>query len=323
MSQTLVNSLATRNAGDVVYDLDVVALDGDEVYSVGPFGVFRACSRQEVPLRSTPDINPDHVNDFAVPDEATDFTGGEEWQQLHYMDGFDMNIVPDSTWFDPGGISGWLNLEPDANERHNTRQMPITGFSCPQPLLLSDDLPQATHYADVRATDHVLPPSRIMPTTSNITTPKQRSLDIPTPTRDISKTAHLPTSAAALLRYFRSEVLSESPQSLHSRVSPWKLLILPQALEAFAELSIWTETTHIRQSILSTVLSKSAFHLHQADSSNGDSSAHWLRVAREHNKSALNHLNASLRCEIVGQSQVPYTELLMAILALATVTVSC
>ena len=134
----------------------------------------------------------------------------------------------------------------------------------------------------------------------------------------------LPLHAALLLRFLKGEVL-EGPSSALSRrgMSPWKLLILPCALEAFAEMSLWNATTYTRRSILCTLLAKSAFHLSKSMSlQDVEAAAFWLAVGANHQHDAQEHLKSALKKESGGKAEVKYTEMLMAILGVGVVSVS-
>ncbi|KAK2015213.1 hypothetical protein LZ32DRAFT_645910 [Colletotrichum eremochloae] len=130
----------------------------------------------------------------------------------------------------------------------------------------------------------------------------------------------LPIHATSLLRYYKSMETSSSVKGV--RTSPWKLLILPCALETFAELSLWNTTSHTRHTILCALLAKSAFHLHHSLNRGGvKRTSQWSDVGKNYQIRAQSHLKQALQSESNGPSQANYNEILMAILATAMVSV--
>ncbi|KAI9155666.1 C6 transcription factor [Paramyrothecium foliicola] len=131
----------------------------------------------------------------------------------------------------------------------------------------------------------------------------------------------LPLHAASLLRYLKAEILEKSPTKISSRLSPWKALFLPCALETFAEISLWNTTSYTRQSILCTLLAKSAYHLHKSTAKDPLAASQWYDVAVSHHTAAQEHLMAALDSEFHGENQAKYTEMLMAMLGAGIVSV--
>ena len=144
---------------------------------------------------------------------------------------------------------------------------------------------------------------------------------VPVPT-GVDGSSSLPVHAAELLRYLRTEVLERRSPSSNLRLSPWKKLILPCALETFAELSLWNTTSHTRLGILCALLAKGAYHLHRAVINDPQQSLRWRGVAANHRQEAQRHLKLALRAEVEGKERAEYTELLMAMLVVCFVSVS-
>lgn len=105
-------------------------------------------------------------------------------------------------------------------------------------------------------------------------------------------------------------------------LSPWRQLLLPCALETFAELSLWNTASYTRLSILYALLAKSAHHLHESGIHDTQQASRWRDVAASHRNDAQRHLGLALKTEAEGEDRAKYTELLMAILGVGFVSVS-
>ena len=105
-----------------------------------------------------------------------------------------------------------------------------------------------------------------------------------------------------------------------SRKSPWQILFLPRALETFAEISLWNEASHTRSTILYALLANSAYQLHHIQRPDY-SGPGWLDIAARHQRASKQHLQIALKAETSGPRQAEYKDLLMAILAVAMVSV--
>lgn len=343
MSQALVESLGEHHAIDAATELDTLILTDGNVHSLGPFGVFKALDGPYVrghkpsapqsvedlslsPPRGLPQINQSFSHDFEVfhSDEDNEIIPTTIWPEELNLQDLELQFLPTPFWGDLARNSSWTGFQPrgigDSELCSAPEDLAIDAAYCP-PMSPAYS-PLRAHPSAVTATEQAPSPSQSVSDPTNITSPGRPGFEVPRPMIDIFGSAGLPSFATPLLRYYRSEVLGSSNLEESRRISPWRQLLLPNALETFAELSIWATTTHARRSILSTLLAKSAFHLHQAESGEPDSSSHWLRVARGHNNDALEHLNTSLRNELVGHNQAPYVEVLMAVLSLVVVTVS-
>lgn len=343
MSQALVESLGEHHAIDAASELDALSLIDDKNHSLGPFSVFRVSNRVSTrghepkvpqsgkdlslsPPHSSPKVSQSTSHDHVVfhSDQDNEILSTPIWSKELNLHDLDSDFLPTPFWGELAQDSNWTGFQlrgiGDSELCSAPEDLAIDqAYFQPMPMT---DSPPGTLSSTVMATEQVLSSSRRVPEPANITSPERHVFEIPQPMIDIFGNAGLPSFATPLLRYYRSEVLGNSNLEEHARISPWRQLLLPSALETFAELSLWATTTHARRSILSTVLAKSAFHLHQAEAGKRDPSSHWLRVARGHNSDALEHLNISLRNELVGHNQAPYAEILMAVLSLVVVTVS-
>ena len=132
----------------------------------------------------------------------------------------------------------------------------------------------------------------------------------------------LPMHSDKLLRYLKEEVLGNASSAFPSRISPWKELLLPCGLETYAEISLWNQSSHTRLSILCTLLSKSAYHLHKSNAHDSQLSSHWLGIAVKHQRDAQEHLKCALITEQKPGGSVKYTDILMAMLGVGFVMVS-
>lgn len=133
-------------------------------------------------------------------------------------------------------------------------------------------------------------------------------------------TSVLPLHTADLLRYFKTEVLETSSPLTNRALSPWKLMLLPCALETVGELSLWNTTSCARGSVLFGILAKSAFYLSKRTIDDQAASSFWYKVGSDHRHEAQKQLKAALRSELEGN--VEYEEMLMAILCVGVVSVS-
>lgn len=131
----------------------------------------------------------------------------------------------------------------------------------------------------------------------------------------------MPEQAQELLRYYKQHIAEQMSPMQAKRKSPWQILFLPCALETFAELTLWNHASHTRSAILYSLLANSAFRLVQTNEP-GSSVSSWREIGNRHQESAKKHLRYALRTEMQGPDQAKYTDMLMAILATAMVSVS-
>ena len=334
MSFDMVQSLGDQSAGEILLDLDTESVSDDELHAVGPFGVFRACDGPSSLRHSTSspsDDNEEDVEDVSLgllqakdlspfpadffahlaqdqpsPSFGADLGGPEKWLNI----GMAMNMPWDSSaqGIVPDGFSMQL-LSPcldspdndvmEAVPRSESSQVPTaqpdTRLSDVDSILPSADLNSSNHASSALST--FSPPINCVPRSGT----------------------SLPQHAASLLRYLKTKVFEDRKSMSTRSMSPWKLLLLPCALETFAEVSLWDSTTHARRSILSTLLAKSAFHLSKSTAHDESTASFWLKVGVDHHHDAQKHLKSALKGELGMNAN--YAEMLMAILGVGIVSV--
>lgn len=124
--------------------------------------------------------------------------------------------------------------------------------------------------------------------------------------------------AADLLRYYKEKVIRVPSGSSTRRKSPWEILVMPSAMQTFAEMSVFNTASPARLATLHALLANSAFHLHASDKG-GQASHRWLQAGVKAQRVAKERLKNALELD-TGQGD--YKEVLMAILAMVMVSVS-
>ena len=144
-----------------------------------------------------------------------------------------------------------------------------------------------------------------------------------TPRSEVQSFIHktsVPEYADVLLRHYKLYV--ENALTMHAqRKSPWQIILLPCALETFAGLFIWSGASHTRSALLYELLAQSAFQLHTSNELVGFPQD-LQELGTRYQAIAKHHLRAALQDEVFGESQAKYQELLMAVLAMAMISVS-
>lgn len=320
MSLELAESLGTASAGRVVTDLDAQSVHDAEFHCIGPFGVFRTFDKGNPPPQTVHSISsssPEEIDPQPLPVDL------QYQQQQQHIDRSSFSLpddddaiqpplepLPLDTPLDLGQLPGpgadlaseiedWMQLGACVGNG-SSMFMSLDTFGMNSILSPRSGTPVAQESPSRRAS-----PPRLerMPATDVIT-------EIP---RNMTVAfGSLPTHTPFLLRHLKEQVLEGSPATIN-RLSPWKVLFLPRALEIFAEMSLWNSSSFTRRSILSSLLSKSAYHLHKSSDS-GTKSTRWLEVAAAHQQEAQEHLKSALATEFLGENQAEYTEMLMAMM---------
>lgn len=343
MSTELVQSFRGQSPGKSLLELDSVSVPSEEHHAIGPFSVFRAFEDPETPegLSSSsssadeatlPVISshglptyPSLSNNHQAEDDDVEEIPHDCWQtnQQPFILDFDLtsnhfsDLPSTSMVTAAAGADVWMQPWIPSDDCHGLLSdgfdLQLSPPRTPQGSLLLSFSPRSKSNMqdlDLETADNAAVNAL---DTNNI----QSELELgSTQLGDGSLSAQctLPMHVATLLRYLKTAVLRASPSGTESRVSPWKLLLLPSALQTFAEISLWNTASHTRLSILYTLLAKSAFHLHGSQNGGAAHSNKWLTVARDHQKDAHKHLRRALDTEFGGQNQAEYTELLMAVL---------
>ncbi|KAK2616811.1 hypothetical protein QQS21_000188 [Conoideocrella luteorostrata] len=338
MSLSMVLSLGHQSAGDALLDLDCESIADQELHTVGPFGVFRALQDSSIQEPSSSPPSPDDEEDMrdisldlnevyclpAFPDDAledplqdhssssvvADLAGSENWMAVDVdlglswdWDDISQNVLPDACNMDLGA--------PHVGSPRNTsfEGIPTTKTLKEPPRQLELDIPSSGLKSPRISSDDYDDASSML----GRTTFSPNSLFA-------GSTSILPAHSTVLLRYLKTEVLETTTSTLSRGMSPWRLLLLPCALETFAEISLWNTTSYARRSIFSTLLAKSAFHLSKSVSRGESAASFWLKIGIYHQHAAQDHLKSALKTKFKGD--VKYTEMLMAILSVGVVSVS-
>ncbi|KAI0435752.1 hypothetical protein F4803DRAFT_573941 [Xylaria telfairii] len=343
MSLALVQSIGDRSAGDVVLDLDAEEPSDFVSRVVGPFGVFRASqapsmspASEDPPSSSTTPTPPPRPLDLPLPStlSGTSYPLGEHPARTHLvpsentLPSIPIQSIPD---LDPLSHLDYLGL----SHLHSQQQgywvgagaggfSQLSSVDDPSLDLLSPprSLQMPCQVAVNDLTEYHQPNEERngLSGISRSGTGKQISVPdtVASPASHLSPgmpLSNLPVHAHDLLRYYR-EKIDEPSSSIDRRISPWQLLLLPCALQAFAELTLWNHTSHARCTILFSLLASSAFHLHNSRRTDSDAD-HWLNVALDHQRYAKKHLKNALQNEWSATGQTSYNEVLMAVLAKA------
>lgn len=353
----MIQSLGAKDAGDVLSDLDSEPVCDGHVRLVGPFGVFKASQElnclsfsdqpaQDANLsRSKFEGGEEHDNDLEINDEiddiieelpldpelengilsspadclpfqipcedsrsvnAANLTGPDNWM------GTPMDL--ELSWDDfsqplsPGTLNMILRTPRSGTPRNSSpREASVTNPTQPIPAL--------TELNTVNLESN-LPAARSDDEQNSVC----GSIALPSNGQFAGGTSVLPPHTAHLLRYFKTEILETSSPSTNRTLSPWKLMLLPCALETVGELSLWNTTSCARRSVLSGILAKSAFYLSKKTIEDQVVSSFWYKVGSDHRNEAQRQLKAALRSELEGN--VEYEEMLMAILCVGVVSVS-
>lgn len=352
LSEQLTQSLGGQSADRVVTHLGGMAVpDQDADYhAVGPFGVFRAfgdpsglakqgedTSETEESAHSAADSGVQDMTSTSIDEflcSGDDLTREllESWQEN--IDGLHTETI--SSQNQPQQHEhGNICVQRSPGPAHNNAGMaamlisqpgspfPPFSFNLPDANSVVSSSPKQTAQ---RCTNHPRPGGDRDEEMDEVEAEIVPRLDaipprMPTPT-DPGGTSVLPAYADQLLRYLKIEVLGRATALYPSRISPWKELLLPCALETYAELSLWNHASHTRLSILCTLLAKSAHHLHVTSRDNPDLASHWYGVAVKHQHRGQEHLKQALTTELDGTSRAKYAETLMAILGVGFVLVS-
>lgn len=352
MSLELVESLGFHSAGRVVTDLDAESVPDDdcEHRCVGPFGVFRAfgdpsslgkAAGRQVP-NPTAGYQPGNVEELPDGADMVDVVAPLDVS----LETTEPNTTELGIWRPSGPtesqpsdpfsadhateIEDWIQL---GTELCGSTPTPLSfdtfamnTMVTPRPGSALEHFAFDSSWARSPEYSHDYPPIDDQAITATEDANRLNGVEtiprsVPGPTDAIGGKS-MPGHAAELLRYLKENVLGGPTPPTGPRVSPWRKLLLPCALETFAELSLWNTTSYTRLSILYTLLAKSAHHLHRSSAHDPQLSSRWRDVALSHRRDAQKHLGLALGREVEGENRAKYTELLMATLGVGYVSVS-
>lgn len=357
MSLDMVQSLGAKDAGNILSGLDSESVCDGHVRLVGPFGVFKASRDLECsPFTDRPEQDENlsrnegkDGDDYDVVAEINGEIDGiieEVPLDLELEDGM-LSFPSDYPTFqipcedsssvvgaNPTGPDHWMDTQMDLEFSWNDVPQPLSPATLNMILQTPrSGTPRSSSQRETPVTDRAQPidaPTELDTINCGSTLPATRSDDEqssvcgniapPSNGQFADGTSVLPPHTADLLRYFKTEVL-ESPSPLTTRaLSPWKLMLLPCALETVGEISLWNTTSCARRSVLSGILAKSAFYLSRKTRTDQEKSSFWYKVGSDHRFEAQKQLRVALTSELGGN--VEYEEMLMAILCVGVVSVS-
>ncbi|ETS84172.1 hypothetical protein PFICI_02197 [Pestalotiopsis fici W106-1] len=311
MTAKLVESVGKQNSTKLLADLDEAcekAVSHNGKCSVnlfkGPFGVFPAVESKPASSPSTatqthpadqPSEAPGPVFDFDEDDALVENIHRDV--DIGLIDPFDHDMLFNST----DRNFNFDLLDPALLDVSPSVKLPDGHLSA---LVESDILPQ-------ESMDLTFSPRPL----TQLGSPPPPSLFI-SPGYSNANGVAIPEHAQPLLCYYKQCIDHTGKAFKPRRRSPGELLFLPCALETFAELSLWNTTSSARSALLYAVLANSAF---QADRA-ALCQTKWRDIAVRHQAQAGRHLRDALLRETTGPSQVAYKDLLMAILAVAMIS---
>ncbi|ORY65123.1 fungal-specific transcription factor domain-containing protein [Pseudomassariella vexata] len=335
MSIQVGTSLGSRSASELVLLLDVESEKAESLdhISAGPFSVFNIRPSQSWQPLASPTFSPQapapapapapsrSPDDSTETSPSTSLVGGEG-------DGHLESIVRED--FDAPMIEFHLGMFDDdalVTTFHQHESFPDLDLHFPDSSFYDFGMPGSFfHEAILPNTGPGLPcvgQSRLDNADDETSA---RDLDTPpvvSPRSALERVdgmQNVPEHAGPLLRYYKQHMMKPSSSMQAKRKSPWQILFLPCALETFAELTLWNQSSHTRSTILYSLVAHSAFQLHQKNIPEFPSTVPWGVVGLKHQQAAQRHLRIALQTEMQGGDHVKYTQLLMAILAAAMVS---
>ena len=290
MSRELVALVDRRDPSDISTDLDdeVSTISPDAPISVtrGPFSVYRATGTM-----SSPDISA-VADQFAStgllqPDVPVD----EDLEAVeHFRPIFEQDSAETLGLLDDVGLS-MFNTSPVSSQSLDPY---ITGF-------------------EIAGTNGRDTPRLYFPQYSRLSSP---GLTIVPHFKN-----RAPRDAWFLLSHYRDTIIPILSPLKYSKTSPWKVLHLPGAMNALAEMTMGSRGNHARTAFLYAILATSAFGLLRSSSAGTE---HWQELGNLYQTLAQQELKLSLSQETTksGPKRAKYKEILLATLSMATVSVS-
>lgn len=304
MSADLAASCQGRSTGNLLQRLDEIC-DADRLSSgqataeMGPFGAFPSVAPAS---RSTtvdiPDPQPD--SEQATASSLEDL----QWQPENAPAGTPLQTVD--------GTSLVLSTTPRIDEMEYLWSDDYLNFNQNlDPSSFSPGFDQL--FGSDSSSRANTPPFQMQ----SVFEPHLTSLISPSVNHELQIDAH---DVQILLRHFPEHVLGMAPGGASSqRKSPWQTLIMPSALQTFAELNVFHQASHTRLASFYALLTDSAYHLSRAKPATSNT-LHWLQASNNAWHNAKLHLGTALQHE---QGLENYQDQLLSILAMAMVSVSC
>jgi arginine metabolism regulation protein II len=132
----------------------------------------------------------------------------------------------------------------------------------------------------------------------------------------------IPTEARSLLDYYSSRIIDVMTMS-PGRKPPWKVIHLPCAMAALAEIMIYGEARSLaKMALFYALLSISSFHVGVAEKSSSEQSLYWYERGISHKAKSEHYLRSSLDQKLPKASRGKYKDVLMSLLSMVTIGVS-
>ncbi|TVY41544.1 Arginine metabolism regulation protein II, partial [Lachnellula subtilissima] len=133
--------------------------------------------------------------------------------------------------------------------------------------------------------------------------------------------SRIPAEARSLLDYYSSHIIYIMTMS-PGKKPPWKIIHLPCAMGALAELMVYGEaSSSAKMALFYALLSVSSFHVGLAEKSSLERSHYWYEKGISHKAKSEVYLRSSLDQTLPKSSRGKYKEVLMSLLSMVTIGV--
>ncbi|TVY46986.1 Arginine metabolism regulation protein II [Lachnellula occidentalis] len=133
--------------------------------------------------------------------------------------------------------------------------------------------------------------------------------------------SRIPAEARSLLDYYSSHIIYMITMS-PGKKPPWKIIHLPCAMGALAELMVYGETSSsAKMALFHALLSVSSFHVGLAEKNSLGRSHYWYEKGISHKAKSEIYLRSSLDQTLPKSARGKYKEVLMSLLSMVTIGV--
>jgi len=134
--------------------------------------------------------------------------------------------------------------------------------------------------------------------------------------------SRIPAEARSLLDYYSSRIIYVMTMS-PGRKPPWKVIHLPCAMSALAELMVFGEASSLaKMALFYALLSISSFHVSLVEKGLTERSQYWFEKGISHKAKSKFYLRSSLDRTLPKSSRGKYKEVLMSLLSMVTIGVT-
>ncbi|KAL4908868.1 fungal-specific transcription factor domain-containing protein [Aspergillus multicolor] len=213
----------------------------------------------------------------------------------------------------------------------NVHSFQAASFSVPAPVLVPTAYtprrkdfaqPDADVYSPIGAAEYL--PGTVESNLGGVLTEHPQHEDGASTTSSglCAEPIHLTPSERFLLNHYANRVVNIFCVVENER-NPWKAIHLPKALQTVGELSLTGSTSRIRQALLSTLLSVSAFCLfnYRKSQLRRDEALHWKATAEELRCKAIELLKGAVENDLYMCPRPKYKEFLATMLSMVTINV--